>query len=194
MMVLGFGLFIRLDASSSRMETVLLQVVAGMGTGLSYIGPLLSLQARSATKDSAAATATLGFVRNLAMAISVVIGGVVIQNGMEVQSTMLRRELGDTLASKLGGKVAAANVVALQNMVMDDRQRQIVESAYASALKRTWILFTCTAAAALCVSFFLKKKSLCRDHENVVVGLGLGQVEREPNQTEQGKRRSERPA
>lgn len=169
MMTIGFGMFIHLDAHSTRIEITLLQIVAGMGTGLSYTGPLLSLQARIDSKDNATATSTWGFIRNLATAISVVLGGVLFQNGMEAQSSTLRRELGDKLAATLSGKEAAANVMALQGL--DPGLKAVASAAYASALRRMWILFACTSVAALVASFFLRRTALCRDLQPVEIGL-----------------------
>lgn len=174
MMSVGFGMFIHLDAHSSSTETTLLQIIAGMGTGLSYTGPLLSLQAQVDSKDNATATSTWGFIRNLAQAISVVIGGVLFQNGMEAQSSTLRSQLGDSLAAKLSGKEAAANVMALPGL--DLRMKEIASNAYASALKRMWILFACTAVASLTASLFLERKVLRRDHQVVEIGLRPGEA------------------
>ena len=88
-MTLGFGLFIHLDATSSPAEVVLFQLIAGLGTGICYSGPLLALQSRIPVQDNGTATSTFGFIRNLATAVSVVIGGVVFQNSMESQKTKL---------------------------------------------------------------------------------------------------------
>jgi predicted MFS family arabinose efflux permease len=134
LMVLSFGMFIHLDSHSSRIEMTLLQVFAGVGTVLSYPGPLLALQAQIARKYHATATSTLGLVRNLSAAISVVIGGVMFQNGMESQAGSLRAELGDSQAAKLSGKEAAAHIMNLGPL--DKHTKEIVSAAYASALKR----------------------------------------------------------
>jgi low affinity Fe/Cu permease len=142
MMILGFGLLIHLDIHSTSIELVLIQVVAGIGTGLTFPGPLLALQAQMPSSDTATATSTLGFIRNISTAISVVIGGVVFQNGMESHRFQLREVLGETLATKFSGKEAAANVMYVNRL--DISQKIIVREAYASTLRWIWIVFTCT--------------------------------------------------
>jgi low affinity Fe/Cu permease len=169
LMVLAFGLFIHLDASSATVEIILFQIIAGIGTGFSYSGPLLALQAQISAKDNATATSTYGFIRNLSMAISVVIGGVVFQNGMASQASVLTEKLGDSIASKLSGKEAAANVLSLNEL--NEVQKTVARAAYATSLRKMWILFTCTAACGLIVSAFVSKKVLSKVHEETKTGL-----------------------
>lgn len=168
-MVLSFGLFIHLDAHSTTVEIVLFQIIAGIGTGFSYSGPLLALQAQIPAKDNATAVSTYGFIRNLSMAISVVIGGVVFQNGMASQASVLKDKLGESIASKLSGKEAAANVLSLN--ALDEVQKAVARAAYATSLRKMWILFTCTAACGLIVSIFVSKKTLSKVHEESKTGL-----------------------
>jgi hypothetical protein len=172
LMVLAFGLFIHLDASSTTVESVLFQIIAGIGTGCSYSGPLLALQAQIPAKDNATATSTYGFIRNLSTAISVVIGSVVIQNGMASQAKELKEKLGEMIALKLSGKEAAANVLSLN--ALDAAQKSIARDAYATSLRKMWILFTCTAACGLIVSLFVSKKVLSKVHEEAKTGLDRG--------------------
>ena len=55
-------------------------------------------------EDTATATAALGFVRNLATVLAVMIGGMVFQNGMVPQIPELRKTfLSNELISKLSG-------------------------------------------------------------------------------------------
>ena len=142
---------------------VLFQIVAGVGTGLSYSGPLLALQAQISAKDNATATSTFGFIRNLSMAISVVIGGVVFQNGMASQASMLKGQLRQSIAAKLSGKEAAANVLSLNTL--DSVQKTAARAAYASSLRMMWILFISTAGCGLIVTSFVIKKVLSKVHE-----------------------------
>lgn len=115
-MVLGFGMFIHSDAHSSKLELNFLQVIAGVETGLSYSGPLLALQAQILSKDNATATSTFDLIRNLSMAISVVIGGVV--------SEVLTWKCGESIAARLTGK--EANVINLGNL--DESMREAVRT------------------------------------------------------------------
>ena len=171
LMVLSFGLFIHLDVHSTTVEIILFQIMAGIGTGLSYSGPLLALQAQTSAKDNATATSTYGFIRNLSMAISVVVGGVVFQNGMASQASVLKEKLGESIVSRLSGKEAAANVLSLN--ALDEAQKAVTRAAYAVSLRKVWILFTCTAACALVASIFVSKEVLSKVHEESKTGLEM---------------------
>jgi hypothetical protein len=168
-MTLAFGLFVHLDVSSTTVEIIPFQVLAGIGTGFSYSGPLLALQAQNPAKDNATVTSTYGFIRNLSMAISVVIGGVVFQNEIASQASILKAKLGSAIAEKLSGKEAAANVLSLS--VLDETQKSVARAAYASSLRKMWILFTCTAACGFIISVFISKKALSKVHEETKTGL-----------------------
>lgn len=141
-MVLGFSLLIRLNPFSSTLYIILTQIIAGVGTGLSYPGPLLALQTQMPAQESAVASSTMGFLRSLSTAISVVISGVMFQNGMQSQSSYLGQNLGKDLAELFSGKDAAVNVNVIAGL--SDVKKDIVRAAYAAGLKRVWILFTCT--------------------------------------------------
>lgn len=173
-MVLAFGLYIRIDSDSTTLEVSFLQIIAGIGTGTCYTSPLIAFQALVSAKDTAVATSTWGFIRNLSAAISVVIGGVVFQNGMESQENFLSEQLGNSIAMQMSGKFAAANIPTLQNL--PGIQRDLAKSAYATSLKQIWIAFTCTAAFALIVSLFITRTSLSKIHQETHLGLDKDEV------------------
>jgi len=60
-----------------------LTVLFGLGAGMLYEAP-----------DVATATSTLDFVRGLFMAISLIVGGTVLQNSMDRQSKRLMNAIG----------------------------------------------------------------------------------------------------
>lgn len=81
LMTIGLGLLIQFQTDTSIAEIVGFQLVAGIGAGLLFQPPLIAVQAMSSQADTATATGTLGFVRNIATSLSVVLGGIVFQNG-----------------------------------------------------------------------------------------------------------------
>jgi hypothetical protein len=87
---LGTGLYINLDTDSSLPKIILFQIATGFGTGMLFFPPLIALQANISQVDTASATATFGFIRNLATAASIVVGGVVFQNSMTLRIPVLR--------------------------------------------------------------------------------------------------------
>lgn len=168
-LTLGFGLFINLDASSGWAKIIIYQIIAGVGAGANIQSPLIALQTLTPAQDNATATSTFGFVRGLALAISIVLGGVVFQNGMESQAGELRAQLGDSVAALLSGSKAGANIIVIDSL--GPVQQKVARLAFAWALKRMWILYTCTAAAGLVASFFVGRQELSRVHEEVRTGL-----------------------
>ncbi|KAI9720042.1 MAG: hypothetical protein M1812_003169 [Candelaria pacifica] len=175
-MTLGFGLLINLDVTSSWAKIILFQIVAGLGVGPNFQSPLIALQTLVAPKDIATATATFGFARNLATSISVVIGGVVFQNGMETRSGGLRASLGPSTAAQLSGGSAGANVMVVQSLA--PAQREVARMAFAGSLKTMWILYVCLAAAGLVASAFIGKQVLSKEHQETKTGLDSEQFKK----------------
>lgn len=168
-MTLGVGLFIDLSADSSWAKIILYQIVAGFGCGPLFQAPLLALQASVSLGDIATATATFGFTRNLSTAISVVIGGVVFQNGMQMQIPGLIRALGPETAQLLGGGSAGANVMLVN--ALPPAQRTVAREAYAKALMKIWILYVCLGVAGLVASAFIRRQTLTKHHTETKTGL-----------------------
>lgn len=175
-MTLGFGLFINLDVHSSWAKIILFQIVAGIGVGPNFQSPLIALQTLVPPKDIATATATFGFTRNLATSISVVIGGVVFQNGMETRSAGLRASLGPLAAAQFSGGTAGANVRVVQSLA--PAQRDVARVAFADSLKTMWILYVCLSAAGLVASAFIAKHILSKEHQETKTGLGNEEVKK----------------
>lgn len=169
MLTLGYGLFIDLDASSSWAKIIIFQVVAGAGIGPIFQAPIIALQAHINPRDIGTATATLGFVRQLATSSSVVIGEVVFQNQMQKKSAQLTQVLGPQLAKQLGGGSAGANVDIIK--ALPTAQKVIVRKDFANSLQPMWIMYCCFAALGLICTLFIKKKVLSREHEETKTGL-----------------------
>jgi ribosomal 50S subunit-recycling heat shock protein len=162
---------------------IIIQILVGAATGIMYPAPLIALQTGIQARDSATATSTFGFIRQLSAAISVVLGGVVFQNGMESHSESLQVDVGSVVALLFTGKEAAANVLLIQGL--GEAEQMSVRKVFAASLKQMWILFTCTAATGLICSVFIKRRSLSRVHE--MVKIGLPEKTEEINLEERGK-------
>lgn len=171
MLTLGFGLYIYIDASTPLGAILGLEVIEGLGAGMLFEPPLIALQALVPQDDVATATATLGFIRNLATSMSIVIAGVVIQNSMSQRSGDLRAAgLSSQLLSEFTGGDAAANVERV-SQIQDAGQRRAVQEAFAFSLQRTWILMTAMAAFGLVASFFIIKSVLSKEHTETKTGI-----------------------
>ena len=173
LITLGNGLFIHLGATSPTGEIFAFEVVAALGAGLLFEPPLIALQALVSQENTATATATLGFVKSLSTSLSIVIGGVVFQNGMELQGPKLEQaglSANDTLL--LSGKSAAANVMIVSSLT-DPAQKLAVKTAFALSLRNIWIMVTSVAACGIIASVFIAKSVLSREHVETKTGLNL---------------------
>jgi MFS family permease len=168
---LGMGLYIYIDAHTPLSTVLVLEVVQGLGAGMLFEPPLIALQALVKQDDIATATATLGFVRNLATSISVVIAGVVIQNSMASQTPQLKAAgLSPELLSEFTGGDAAANVEMIKGIVSEG-QRRAVKEAFAFSLRWTWVLMTGMSAAGLVASAFVVRSVLSKEHTETKTGI-----------------------
>lgn len=137
LMTLGTGLFMLLDAQKAWAKLIIFQLISGIGTGLVFQSPLIALQANLKEKDMAAGTSGQTFLRSLFQSISIVIGSVLVQNG-------------------LGGN----SFVHQSSGVKDDSpMRQSSKEGYVSALKNMWIFYTVVCALGLFCSFLIRSKS-----------------------------------
>jgi hypothetical protein len=86
LLTLGTGMYIRFTPDTPIAVIVGMLIIGGTGSGCLFEAPLVAIQAMASQDDTATATAAFGFTRNLATAMSLVLGGVVFQNGMEIWS------------------------------------------------------------------------------------------------------------
>ncbi|KAJ5928661.1 Efflux pump dotC [Penicillium verhagenii] len=171
LMTIGNGLFIRLGPSSSLGEIVGYQLISGYGAGLLFQTPIIALQAMVSQEDTATATATLGFIRNMATACSIVIGGVVFQNSMvERKASLLATGMSETLANQMTGDSAAANIEKIKN-IQNPVQLLAVQEAFSWSMRNMWILNTCMSALGVVFSLFILRIKLREEHVETVTGL-----------------------
>ncbi|KAK0732532.1 major facilitator superfamily domain-containing protein [Apiosordaria backusii] len=189
MMTLGFGLFIDLDAYSGWAKLVLYQVVAGVGVGPLFQAPIIALHAHTEPRDVATATSTLGFIRQIAQAISVVIGQVVYQNEkLKQYPSLLAAGLSPSLAKTLSsGEAGGADIEIIANLPPD--QREAVRIALAGSLEPMWIMYTCITAAGLLASFLIRKKVLTDVHVETKTGLEAERANAEARRLEREMRK-----
>lgn len=168
-MTLGFGLFIDLGPQANWAKIIIYQIIAGIGVGPNFQSPLIALQTSVESRDIAAVTSTFGFVRQLSTSVSVVIGGVVFQNGMEKQYPTLLAQLGPELANQLSGGSAGGNVGLVASL--PGREGEIARAAYWNSLRDMYIMYTAIAGVGLLVSPFISQRKLSREHHEHKTGL-----------------------
>lgn len=142
----------------SIVKIAVIEAVAGLGVGLNFQSPLITLQSHVDPSDFATAAATFGFTRNTATSPSVVIVGVVFQNSMQSHTVTVADILEKDPAAKLNSASTETSVNLVASLPID--QHRAVRAAYVVSLRSMWILYTCVAAVGLRSSLLLRKKSL----------------------------------
>lgn len=141
--VLGYGLFINLDSYANWPKIILYQIILGLGIGPNFQSPLIALQSAVQPREVASATGTFMFVRQLSTSISIVVGGVIFNNGMQKQYSTLLGQLGPQTAGLLTGNNAAASVD--QVTALPEPQRGVAQRAYWDALQTMFIFYVAFA-------------------------------------------------
>ncbi|KAB8276210.1 major facilitator superfamily domain-containing protein [Aspergillus minisclerotigenes] len=171
LLTLGTGLFIRLNPTSPLVELIIFQVIGGAGSAILFAPPLIALQAMVAQDDTASATAMLGFIRTMAMSVSIVVGGVVFQNSMAGERSRLEAAgLMDEIVEELTGASAAASTEVIKTL-NDPSKIRTVAGAFSSSLQNMWIMYTCMAGVAVLASAFIVNQPLSEEHTETRTGL-----------------------
>ncbi|KAF2099671.1 MFS general substrate transporter [Rhizodiscina lignyota] len=190
-LTLGFGLFIDLDAHSSWVKVIWFEIVAGLGVGPNFQSPLIALQSLVQPRDIGSATATFQFTRNLGVAISIVIGGVVFQNQMLKKADFLAKELGPEVARQLGGNNAGANTAVVNRL--PPAQKNIAQETFASSLRPDWIMYCAFAGFGLLVSLLITKQKLTKSHEVTKTGLEAEKERRRMTEEDKARKKAGTP-
>jgi len=172
LLCLGFGLFISFDAHTTISRTVGFLLIGGLGSGILFEAPLIAVQSQVNQSDVATATSTLSFVRSMALAISVVVGGTIFQNSMENQASFLQAAgLPQELRHDLSGENAMANVMLPATLTDNPEWELAAKEAFAVATRNMWITYTVFAALAVVASIFVKRAELGTEHVETMTGI-----------------------
>lgn len=110
-------------------------------------------------------------MRNIGVSLSIVIGGVIFQNGMSLQKQKLQAHgLPAALVHSLSGPDAATNIDLIPT-IADPAQKLAVKQAFAWSLRNLWILCTCMAALGLLAAALVTQKELSREHTETRTGI-----------------------
>jgi hypothetical protein len=186
-MTLGYALFIDLPAHAQWAKIIIYQILAGLGVGPNFQSPLIALQNHVAPHDIAVATATFGFVRQLATSMSVVLGGVVFQNFLSKKTPELARVLGPQAAERLSGAHLAANTGFIRTL--PPAQKVVANQVITDSLHKMFIFYTVIAGIGLVVSLLIQRKELSKVHNKAKTGLGEQErVRREEAEAKKARR------
>lgn len=181
--LLGYGLFISLGSEANWPKIILYQVIAGVGVGPNFQAPMVALQSFIAPREVAAATSCFAFTRNLAGAVSIVIGQVVFQNQIKSHSHEIINAVGPDVGRRLDSPAAGANIGLVKGLPY--AQRRVVHIAFADSLRDLWIMYTAVSAVAILIMPFIgSKKKLTDEHKETKTGLEAEKAAKEERQRE----------
>lgn len=171
LVLLGIGLFINYDSSSSLAKIIAYQLIIGFGMGMLFFPPLLALQANVSSGQTAAATATFGFIRSMSASVAVVLGGVLFQNNMNAQQPgLIAAGLPANVTDAFKGSDAGANVLLVSGIQNPEHQRA-VQGAFSDSIRHIWYLYTALGAVSVISCIFVKNHVMSETHTEVKTGL-----------------------
>lgn len=177
LLTLGFGLFVTFDASTSTAKVVGFLMIGGFGSGLLFEAPLIAIQSQVDQQDVATATATLAFIRNIALSISTIVGGTIFQNSMNIRASSLRAAgLPEDLLRQLDGDSAMANVMLPATMT-NSAWELAAKQAFAFATRNMWITYTVFAFLGFIACLFIEAAHLGSEHIETVTGIKKGKAQ-----------------
>ncbi|KAI2641130.1 MFS general substrate transporter [Xylaria nigripes] len=169
LMTLGCGLFIDLGAEVNWAKLFIFQIIAGIGIGPNFQATLIALHAGLHPGDIGVGTSTFQFIRQLATSTSIVIGGVVFQNGMQRQFPTLLAELGPEIANQLTGSNAGANVGLVASL--KGEAGKVARGAYWNSLRDMFIVYTVISGLGLLLTPFVRQQKLSKEFTEHKTGL-----------------------
>jgi MFS family permease len=170
LMTIGFGLLVSMNAHTSIGAVIAFEIIAGVGSGLLFEPPLIAIQQGVHQDDVGTATSTQSFIRSLALALGVIIGGIVFQQSMDLRRPNLAEAgLTANMLNALSGKNAGANVHLGNNL--PPVQQLAVKEAFAWSIRNMFIMFTCVSFLSIVSSLFIVKTKLSKEHRETITGL-----------------------
>ncbi|PSN59658.1 hypothetical protein BS50DRAFT_614491 [Corynespora cassiicola Philippines] len=167
-LTLGVGLFIYLEFEEDLTRLFVFEILVGVGVGMNIEAPVLAAQATTTAHDTAAVIATMGFLRSIATAISIVVGGVIFQNQMNAANPGLVSQIGNQLASQFNGDQALAKVELINRLEVGEKL--YVERTYFDALRKVWIMYTAISGLSLILNLLVRAHHLSTETSEAILG------------------------
>ncbi|KAL8818230.1 MAG: hypothetical protein Q9223_003097 [Gallowayella weberi] len=179
-MVVGFGLFSILSATSPTAAWVIYQAIEAAGAGLIIPALLPAVQAPFSDADTALATSTWAFVRSFGLVWGATIPAAIFNNRFD---QLARGRIRDpALLSRLTGGQAYQHAT---RQFLDSLPREVaqqVSAVFLDSLKRTWHVAIGFAGLGF-VLVSLEREIKLRQDLNTEFGMASKGVKNEPNVT-----------
>ncbi|KAF2162368.1 hypothetical protein M409DRAFT_37425 [Zasmidium cellare ATCC 36951] len=163
-MAFALGLSITLPAYRSWPRLILFQLILAVGVGPLFQAPLIGLQAAVSKDEGASAYAVAIFLRTIASTIGLVVGQVVISNGIKQKASLLvAAGIPEDLVRRLQRDVSTLVQFGKLGRLGAQTQQVALKSAVTFSLSRVWVVCTAVAAAGLVASLLIEDLPLSRD-------------------------------
>ncbi|KAL1616300.1 hypothetical protein SLS56_011464 [Neofusicoccum ribis] len=180
LMTLGIGLFILLDENSGIAIYVILQIIAGMGSGLALTTLLPATQAALSEKDTASSTAAWSFVRSFGTVWGVSVPAAIFNSRADALSV----RIDDTAVRALianGQAYSHASKDWLLSLTSVSREQAI--SVFNDSLRIVWIVAVAISGVSFFVVFVEKEIRLRQD---LNTEYGLEKPEKQSEKSDSG--------
>ncbi|KAF2431627.1 MFS general substrate transporter [Tothia fuscella] len=167
LMTLGIGLFIKLDAKSHLAVYVVLQIIAGIGSGLVLTTLLAAIQAALTDKDTALSTGAWAFVRSFGTIWGVAIPAAIFNS----RSDSLSHRVVDTTARNLVSQGQAYSHASRDFLNgLDAVTKGEVISVFSDSLRLVWIVAVVFVGFAF-FTVFLEREIKLRVENDTEFGI-----------------------
>jgi hypothetical protein len=186
LLTLAMGLFTTFPGYQSWARIILFEIIVGIAAGPPMQALVMAIQVLLPQQDVAVGTSTLGFVRQMATAISVVICQVIFQSVLaghanDLLAAGIPAHLVTTLTG--GSSIGAADM----GDALPDNQRLIYQSVVADSMSKMWIFCTAAAGIGFLASFGIRRVALSDEHVETKTGLRTDEEKRVELQNETSK-------
>ena len=170
LMTLGNGLYTDLKPYRSWSRIVIFQIITGAGVGPLFQAPLVALQTKLAPSDIAAGLSAYTSMRNVAAAISVVCGQVILQSRLTKHYTQF---VDAGISNGLAKALSSGDAITATSRAnaLPTAQWNLVAGVTSDAFRYIWIFNCAISFAGLLVCFLITRSKLSSDH--VVHQTGL---------------------
>ncbi|KAL7907579.1 major facilitator superfamily domain-containing protein [Trichoderma velutinum] len=158
LITLGFGLFTRFDASTSKAEWIIVQCIPAIGMGLMMTANLPAVQADFPESDTAVATGAFAFMRAYGSIWGISIPAAIFN--AQFDSQLYRIDDAGIRQKLSNGKAYSYANADLINSFPDNGLRAQVIDVYTRSLRLTWYVSLAFGALGFLLCFVEKEISL----------------------------------
>jgi len=169
LLTLALGLFIGFPGYISWPRIIVFQIILGVAVGPPMQALIMAIQVLLPQQDVAVGTSTLGFVRQMATAVSVVVGQVIFQGILANHSDgLLAAGIPAQLVATLSG---GSSIASSADAALPANQSAVYDAAVADALSKVWIFYAAASGIGFLASFGIRKVALSDQHVETKTGL-----------------------